>query len=348
MNKRPTYLSILRSSFPKEKSLASRHVVLDLFAGCGGLSLGFEAAGFRVIGFEYNTDSVVTHRKNLDGECFEIFIEPDSPLADKADIIIGGPPCQPFSVGGNQKGNDDNRDGFPAFFSAVSKYSPKLVIIENVRGMLYRNKNYFTSIVKQLRDLDYIVEWKLLNAVQYCVPQKRERLFVVCHKGNWTYPDPSLSGLPYTAKEALGPKAYENIPKNGKFLTPSMDQYIERYEQKSQCVTPRDLHKNLPSRTVTCRNLFGKTADMLRIRLPDGRRRMLTVKEASRLQSFPDWFKFCGSENSQFQQIGNAVPPLLALALAKSAKQYLNSNTHLSPSKIRAVNSRGQLDLQLA
>jgi DNA (cytosine-5)-methyltransferase 1 len=104
-----------------------------------------------------------------------------------------------------------------------------------------------------------------------------------------------------------------------------MDEYIKKYEIASKCINPRDIHLNTPSRTVTCRNLCGATGDMLRLRLPDGRRRRLTVIEGARLQSFPDWFQFQGSESNQFNQIGNAVPPLLGKALACSVKAYLNS-----------------------
>ena len=103
------------------------------------------------------------------------------------------------------------------------------------------------------------------------------------------------------------------------YLTPSMDQYVAEYERRSHCVTPRDLHLDRPSRTVTCRNLGAATSDMLRLRMPNGKRRRLTVREGARLQGFPDWFEFAGNQYEQYEQIGNAVAPLLGLALARSA-----------------------------
>jgi DNA (cytosine-5)-methyltransferase 1 len=127
-------------------------------------------------------------------------------------------------------------------------------------------------------------------------------------------------------------------PPGSKFLTPSMDAYVARYEAKSCCVTPRDLHLDRPARTLTCRNLAGATSDMHRIRLPDGRRRRLLVSEAKRLQSFPDWFTVLGTQDEQFNQIGNAVPPLFAHRIAESVRLYLDSNVRLSRREIREAN----------
>ncbi len=300
-------------------------LVLDLFAGCGGLGLGFEAAGFKTIGFEMLEDACATYRKNLNGECRQVILKPGLELAEGATVIIGGPPCQPFSVNGHQNGHKDDRDGFPAFLWAVERYKPRIVVFENVRGMLYQNIAYFRHIEDQLRTLGYEVDWKLLNAVNFGVPQNRERLFVVAHHGGWEFPEPTHKAHPATAGEALGELVYQ-IPPGAKFLTPSMDEYVARYEAKSKCIRPRDLHLDQPSRTVTCRNLNGATGDMLRVRLADGRRRRLTVREGARLQSFPDWFTFEGNEGSQFNQVGNAVPPLLAKAVAGAVMAYLKGN----------------------
>ncbi len=291
--------------------------VLDLFAGCGGLALGFESLGFKTVGYERDQDCCSTYRENLNSHCHQVTLTPNSTLDIGAEVIIGGPPCQPFSVNGNQKGKKDNRDGFPAYLSAVERYRPQIAIFENVRGMLYQNREYFDGIVEALEELGYKVQWELLNAVDFGVPQNRERLFVVAHQDVFDFPEPTHRQTPLTAGNALH-GLLDTLPKNPKFLTPSMDAYVAKYELASKCITPRDLHLDKPSRTVTCRNLNGATGDMLRIRLSDGRRRRLTVQEGARLQSFPDWFTFCGSESNQLNQVGNAVPPLLAKALARS------------------------------
>ncbi|MGC9528518.1 MAG: DNA cytosine methyltransferase [Limnospira sp.] len=322
MSRRVKYLEYLRQKLTPPKPHPHGPIALDLFAGCGGLSLGFEAAGFQTVGYEMLPDAVATYRRNLHGDCHRQTLEIGQNLCDHADIIIGGPPCQPFSVGGLQSGPRDSRDGFPIFLDAIERYQPQIALFENVRGMLYKNRQYLEKIVGELEILNYRVEVKLLNAVNYGVPQKRERLFVVAYRTAWQWPKGETAGRPYTAGDAIADTAH-TIPENPKFLTQNMLEYIARYEAKSQCVKPRDVHLDIPCRTVTCRNLAGATSDMLRVLLPDGRRRRLTVREGARLQSFPDWFEFCGSENSQFNQVGNAVPPLLAQAIAESVKMAL-------------------------
>jgi len=321
-------------------------LIIDLFAGCGGLALGFEAAGFRTVGYEKLEDACATYRHNLHNSCHQLTLTRKPNLANRATVIIGGPPCQPFSVGGHQLGLQDSRDGFPIFIDAVNQYRPQLALFENVRGMLFRNKAYFEEIVTALRKLGYIVEWKILNAAHYGVPQRRERLFCVAHKGRWEWPRKTHLNSPYTAGEALGELAFL-ATSDSKFLTPSMDKYVKKYEIASKCVRPRDLHLDVPSRTVTCRNLSAPTGDMLRIKLPDGRRRRLTVREGARLQSFPDWFEFQGSEESQCNQIGNAVPPILAKALACSVKAYLDDLEQETTEESHLLNQPIQLSLKL-
>jgi DNA (cytosine-5)-methyltransferase 1 len=240
------------------------------------------------------------------------------------DVIIGGPPCQPFSVGELQEGHRDTRDGFPAFLSAVGQYAPKAALFENVRGMFYRNRAYLDKIVDSLRKFGYSVDMKVLNAVDFGVPQRRERLFVAAHHGGWTFPTSRQCRFRFTAGEAVAGLSCLD-PADAKYLSASMDAYVARYERASKCIRPRDLHLEAPSRTVTCRNLNGATGDMLRLRLSDGRRRRLTVREGARLQSFPDWFEFTGPEGSQFNQIGNAVPPLLAKAVAEKVMLCLEN-----------------------
>jgi DNA (cytosine-5)-methyltransferase 1 len=322
----------------------SKPLVLDLFAGCGGLALGFEAQGFETLGFEMDADCCATYRHNLHGNCLQVKLDP-SYVFPRAQVVIGGPPCQPFSVGGHQNGIRDARDGFPAFISAVEQAQPDIWMFENVRGLMYRNKDYLDAIIAELEALGYVVEFKLLNAVSHGVPQNRERVIVVGHRGEFHYP--VLQPHRVTAGQALAELATQ-VHADSKFLNDSMDLYVAKYEKASSCITPRDLHLDRPARTVTCRNLAGATGDMHRVALPDGRRRRLTVREGARLQSFPDWFEFQGSETSSFNQIGNAVPPMLAYCIAGSFRDYLQSTLRLNSSSIQRRRNPSQLQLLAA
>ncbi len=310
--------------------ITEKEIVLDLFAGCGGLSLGFEAAGFETIGYEMEPAATNTYNRNLKGKCLPVKLDLDFEYP-KAEIVIGGPPCQPFSVGGHQKGIEDARDGFPIFLDAVKKLQPKVFMFENVRGLLYANKWYFDLVIEELRKLRYLIDYRLLNAVNFGVPQNRERLFVIGHRSKFIFPKPQNKKV--TVGEAIGDSML-TAPKESKFLTAAQDTYIANYERASFCINPRDLYTDRPARTLTCRNLAGATGDMQRVRLPDGRRRRILHREAARLQSFPDRFEFTGNETQQFNQIGNAVPPLLAYQLALALKECYNQDEVYSTSEI--------------
>ncbi|MFZ2724879.1 MAG: DNA cytosine methyltransferase [Methylococcaceae bacterium] len=310
--------------------------LLDLFAGCGGLSLGFEAVGFETISYEIEPSAVETYNKNLKGQCITEKLTLNTFYPQKVDIIIGGPPCQPFSVGGEQKGIQDERNGFPSFINAVKQLKPKLWLFENVRGMLYSNKHYFEKIIEELEAENYFIDYQLLNAVNFGVPQNRERLFVVGHYGGFNFPKPE--NYKVTVAEAIA-DLIDTVIDERKILTPSMDAYIAKYEKASHCINPRDLYLHKPARTLTCRNIAGSTGDMQRVKLKDGRRRRISVREAARLQSFPDWFEFMGTETQQFYQIGNAVPPLLAKYLADCVKKYLEQESYKCSKKKQRANT---------
>ena len=322
-----TTISLSKEKFPSyinrvlKPQKRTKHTVLDLFAGCGGLALGLESVGFKTIGVEMEQSCCDTYNDNLHGKCITEFITPKFKFPD-ADVVIGGPPCQPFSVVGKQLGNSDTRNGVPAFIKALEKIKPSIWMFENVKGLLYRSREYFEKSLKAFANLGYCVDYKILNCADFGVPQNRERIIVVGHDGHFNFPKENTTKI--TAGDALGKMAYAS-PSNSKFLTSSMDRYVAEYEKKCRLANPRDLHLDKPARTLTCRNLAGSTADMHRIKLSDGRRRRLRVKEASRLQSFPDWFIFHGNETQRFNQIGNAVPPLFARALGLKFKEYLNN-----------------------
>lgn len=297
---------------------------VELFSGAGGLALGFAAAGFRLTGYEMEADAVATYEANLGDECHLGVLSPSSTFPS-AEVLLAGPPCQPFSVTGAKNGRHDSRDGFPTFLAAVNNIRPKVAVLENVPALASEHADYLTRLVRQLRGMGYRVGWEILNAADFGVPQNRRRLFVVAHRGSFRFPTPTHRDSPLTVRDALG-SMVRRLPASAALVTAGAMRYVRNYERLCQCRNPRDLDPDKPARTLTCRNIAGATGDMIRLRLPDGRRRRLTVREAARLQSFPDWFQFRGARTSQFEQIGNAVPPLLAKAVATCVSASLASS----------------------
>jgi len=188
---------------------------------------------------------------------------------------------------------EDARDGFPVFIDAVKKLQPKVFMFKNVRGLLYTNKWYFELVLTELRKLGCIIDYKLLNTVNFGVPQNRERLFVFGHRAKFKFPRPDQHKV--TVGEAIGDIMFTTPPER-KFFTALMDTNVEKYEKASSCITPRDLYADRPARTLTCRNL---ASAMQRVRLQDGRRRRLVHREAARLQSFPDGYELIGNETQR-------------------------------------------------
>ncbi len=291
---------------------------LDLFCGAGGLSLGFWAAGFGVRGIDQSADATATYGSNF-GDASQADLHRGTKLIS-ADVILAGPPCQPWSRAGKRLGERDNRDGLTITMKAARDMRPLAIVIENVPGLARTGRRaHLDRCEEELSNLGYsIAEW-VLNAADFRVPQSRRRVFVVAIRGT-TVPDiPIPRSVKVSVEEAIPETCRVQVP-GTKLVTDRMWAYIERYERASGCRVPRDLHLDRPSRTLTVRNLTGATGDMMRVLLPNGQRRTLTVREAARLQSFPDWFTFHGNDTSQLEQIGNAVPPLLAYAVAKSVR----------------------------
>ena len=198
------------------------------------------------------------------------------------------------------------------------------------------------GIEEELKSLGYAVEESLLNAVDFGAPQRRERLFVVAHKGAPFVP--YKCERRFTAGEALGTMA-RSVPPNARFLTPSMDDYVARYEAKSMCIRPRDLHLDAPSRTVTCEIL--PVPQRYLLRGPASRRTAPSPHRSGRraIAELPRLVSLQWGRDKQFKQVANAVPPLLAKAVAKAVWTTLFSGVELSPTEIAEFNARGQTKL---
>ena len=286
---------------------------VDIFSGAGGLSLGFRARGFAVSGFDSDPVAVETYNGNV-GEAVASTLQEGS-IVPRADVLLAGPPCQPWSRAGTRLGEADHREGLLVTASIMERMKPRALVVENVPELARGNgRRYLDAFVSRVKASGYRVFEREMNAADFGVPQNRRRVFVVAiRRRKFEFPDPLPRRI--SAGNAIGRTAHKAI-RSPRWLTPAMEVYVRRYERASKCKRPRDLHLDRPSRTLTVRNLVGATGDMLRVQLNNGRRRMLTVHEAARLQSFPDWFKFAGSQSKQFEQIGNAVPPLLSYHIA--------------------------------
>ena len=340
--------------------------VVDLFAGVGGISLGFEKAGFDIVlAIDNDTDCSKTFLYNHKFAKYLIKSIENIKKRDiehaindkKIDVIVGGPPCQGFSVSGKRNEDDPRNMLYKHYFRIVKILKPKAIVIENVPGLqhMYDGK-VFSNVCKKIALLGYIPTCKILSADQYGIPQKRKRLFIVGVK-NTAYEFPHASSKPpITLWDAINDlplletssdvcTSYARNPSNtfqklmrtnSKILN---NNEITHHTQKTKNIIklvpegnnykclPKHLKNtrkvhiawtrldgNKPSSTIDTghRHHFHPKAD-----------RVPTVRESARIQSFPDNFKFIGSKTSQYRQVGNAVPPLLAYAIALKLKRIL-------------------------
>lgn len=367
------------------KKGATQLNVLDLFCGCGGISLGFKLAGFNIAGgIDFNSDSVKTFQHNFPKSkaiCCDLLEFNDERIKDdfgklNIDVIVGGPPCQGFSSANRwQKESEDPRNKlFFEYLRFVEILRPKIVLIENVRGILSRDNGYAKSrIVKLLMKLNYNVSFKVLNASDFGVPQNRLRAFFVATNNEYIKEEFDFESLTnikkVTVKEAIGELySFEKFPElNGqakkinekpktdfqKYLR-NKESEIHNHEiiypaeitqQRIKCVpqggnwqdipvemfsTARDnrhssafkrLDEKNQSVTIDTGNAHSNYFHPIYHRIP-------TVRESARIQSFNDAFIFLGTRTSQYRQIGNAVPPLLAKAIAIEIKKKLTNENN--------------------
>jgi len=312
---------------------------VDLFSGPGGFTIGMKRAGVEIAAaVEYDRDAMGTydqHTSEATHYCDDIQMVDLTPLRGTIDLVYGGPPCQPFSTGGLRRGSRDDRDMLPAFLKNVLLLRPEAVIMENVPGLATGSRRrYLGKALETLDEAGYVPRFAILNAADYGVPQNRRRLFLVALRDReFRFPDPTHG--PGTAKPAVPVlealrSARADEPNN------SVVTYAKRPDIRPSPYDghlfngggrPLDLSK--PSRTILASAGGNKThfvdehdlvpdyhAHLLSGGerrtgvLPGGRR--LTVAESAAIQTFPAELEFCGSRSSQYRQVGDAVPPLLA------------------------------------
>ena len=374
---------------------------LELFTGAGGLALGTHAVGFKHVALlDWNRDACATLRENIRRDTVAgvsewKVIEGDARECDygslgSVQLVAGGPPCQPFSIGGKHRGMDDGRDMIPEFIRAIREAQPAAFLFENVKGLTRKAfRNYLAYIELRLQHpevprrscdtwedhlgrledvhtrgsregLHYQIVRRLLNAADYGVPQTRERVFIVGFRHDldteWHFPEPThsrerlqydqwVTGEYWEERDLEKPQrparlkgainrlptlfppdaepwrtlrdAISDLPKPSP-PDEKPDALFHRFQPGARAYpghtgSPLDL----PAKTLKA-GVHGVPGGENMIAFSDGTVRYLTVREAARVQTFPDAWRFTGSWTETMRQLGNAVPMRLAVTLAES------------------------------
>lgn len=309
---------------------------VELFAGAGGMALGLEKAHFDTkMLVEYDKDCVLTLKRNRPK--WNVVHEDISKVkfkGIKADLVTGGFPCQSFSHAGKKLGFEDVRGTmFYEFARAVKEIKPKIFLAENVEAIIRNNDGKtLQTILNILESLGYSVDYAILNAVDYKVPQKRKRVIFVGTSKSIKFQFPKQSREIVTLRHALQDvpksqgtqysesrkKILDHVPAGGSWVdlpVKLQKEYLGKsyYSTGGRRGMARRISMDEPCLTLTC-----SPAQKMTDRIHPKETRPFTVREYARIQTFPDSWKFEGGMTSQYKQIGNAVPVRLATALGKS------------------------------
>jgi len=353
--------------------------LLDLFSGGGGLSTGFEQAGYTTLAaLDAKPEAVHTYQSNhhettvilanIRQITAQHVLAKTSHTIDDVDIIIGGPPCEGFSTVGYRRHDDPRSNLFYEFARFIETVQPKAFVIENVPGLLSMKRgNIIQRVLTFIEDeLHYHPVCEVLNAADYGVPQLRKRVFIVALNNNRTFlfPKPThkepnyltvedaISDLPsLKASQGADEQPYPSPPNthyqmarrhNSRILHDHVAiNHSKLIQQRIQLIPEGGNHADLPPSLQLQSgypNIYGRlewhqpsstlTGNCGCVSAP-GRfihpidHRVLTVREAARIQSFDDHYRFFGSRTMKYKLIGDAVPPLLANALATQLRTYL-------------------------
>lgn len=347
--------------------------MIDLFAGVGGLSLGFEQVGFEtVIANEYDASIAEAYIKNrrtsnmvVDDITKLKISETFGKYRGSIDLVVGGPPCQGYSQKGQRKTINDPRNFlFRYFVDVVKEVCPKYFVMENVPNLLTAEKGFFKQeLEKMFTDLGYTINAQVLCAADYGVPQNRHRAFVIGKRGDTPVAMPKKVDKRTTIWEAISDLAYlesgEGEPISKYRNEPESDYQIQMRKNSTELhnhistkhskvalerlamIPPKGGKEFLPPEHLT-KSIYSGTWERMdaddisvtittRFDTPSSGKfthpylnRAITVREAARIQSFPDDFHFFGTKTSQMKQVGNAVPPMLARAVANAIIDDMN------------------------
>lgn len=372
------YLNVLKTKLRKVVYRVInkvKYTVIDLFSGAGGLSRGFYDANFNVVlGIDFDDMALKTFAKNhgdaksmkldlFNLENVNLIKEEFETKYDKLDVLVGGPPCQGFSLAGKREADDERNTLYKAMVKVASILKPKAVVLENVPGMLtlYGGAGK-QRIFNDFEDLGYKMYVKVLYAPDYGIPQIRKRAIFIGIKDQdyeIDFPEPILNESEYiTCEDAIG-----DLP----VLDGIYGEEIQEYQRESKTEYQKEMRKNSDKIYNHIGTIHSdKTVKMISL-VPEGKNyrslpeeyrklykyhealtryhskkpsltintghrshfhykynRIPTVRENARFQSFPDDFIFYGNKSQQYKQVGNAVPPKLGYAVAIEIKKYLD------------------------
>ncbi len=313
-------------SYPVKKRNSKQPIsVVSMFSGCGGMDLGF-IGDFDFLGTHYprnnfniiwaneiNPDACKTYRKNI-GNIIEADInDVMEKLPTYADVVIGGFPCQDISINGKMLGIDGKRSSlYVAIVEAVRKLKPKVFVAENVGSLLMKkHEDFRNKILADFNALGYNIQYQLYHAEDYGVPQTRERIFIVGTRSDlpkFVPPAPTTLGNPLSVEKAISD--LENLPQDDGFSHIWSEAKVSGEQGNRKLIASR------PGYTMRA-ECHGN------IHFHYSKPRRISMREAARIQSFPDTFLFPTKLRATERQIGNAVPPVLAWHVARAIQNII-------------------------
>ncbi len=343
-----------------EGFMSAKPKLLDLFSGAGGMSLGFAQAGFEVVAAVDNwRDALGTFALNEPSAKVFLTDMSDQRIARElfnslpdVDVVIGGPPCQGFSIAGKRDPFDPRNMLYKSFVEAIKIKKPKAFVMENVPTIASpTNAELFAEIIQDFKNLGYAVQARVLRASEYAVPQNRRRMFIVGTRSDISefFEFPEKTTVVHTTSDAISDLPDLSVDDGSPYPTEPLtdlqnslrsgSKYLYNHQITEHSPATKSVislvpdggnYKDLPNSLQGIRNVniawTRFASDKPSNTIDTGHRhhfhytynRVPTVREAARLQSFPDTYIFLGSKTSQMKQVGNAVPPMLAKLIAEN------------------------------
>lgn len=345
-----------------------RPTVLDLFSGCGGLSFGFASEGFEILaGVDSWQDALITFAKNhpsamaVAADLGDPSVIKEFASLPELDVVVGGPPCQGFSLSGKRDPDDPRNRLYEGFVDAVRILRPAFFVMENVPNLRsMAGGEIGRSIIADFDHLGYRVVDSVLLASNFGVPQNRRRLFIVgqridAHLNDFVFPSNDATNVQLSSSDAISDLPENSVADGTGYLTPPRSDFQAKMREKSSGIWNHEItihtektrriialvpdggnYKDLPVELQGTRKVniawTRLSSDRPSFTIDTGHRhhfhyeynRVPTVRESARLQSFPDHFHFEGTKTSQLKQVGNAVPPLLAASIARQIRLCLS------------------------